>query len=433
MDNDKSQAIVSWMESWAASGAHPGLATGIWKKGKNIFQHHSNHHGSTDISENSIYRIYSMTKPVTIVGILMLVDKGLMSVDDPVEKFIPEFACATVFREGTAEDPIVEPLARSITIKDLMMHRSGISYGIFSNTVCDQLLRKNCPDATNWFRNTPLKDVCVAVAKTPLLFQPGTKWHYGLNTDILGYVIEVVSNQTLDEYFRTQIFEPLGMVDTAFCVHDGNKSRLAPVYQVIPGQCFTDISEQPERNRYDLPDFLSGGGGLVSSMADYSKFCSMLLDQGAYNRIRVADTSAGDLVIGERAQLLSNALVQEMTKNHLEDDGELVDHAFDTSFSESIGAGVGFGYGVSVIVRPEVARGAKFSSKGEYGWGGVASTFFSISPAQETFCILLTQLMPSTYYPIRAQFRYLSYWAVAHGSEQGQKEEKGEGHNQERV
>jgi len=411
MDCDKSQAITSWMESWTACGAHPGIAAGIWKKGKSVFNHYSNHHGSTDISDNTIYRIYSMTKPVTIVGIMMLVDKGLIAVDDPVSNFIPEFGSSTVFREGTVEDPIVEPLARPITIKDLMMHRTGITYGIFGNSVCDQLLRKNCPDAANWFRNTPLKELCEAVAKTPMLFQPGTKWHYGLNIDILGHVIEVVSGKTLDVYFRENIFEPLGMRDTAFCVTGDDKHRLAPVYQVAPGQSFTDVSAQPEKNRVDMPDMLSGGGGLVSSMADYAIFCNMLLNLGAYTRVAVADTAAGEVVLGGSAQLLRRELVLEMSANHLEDDGELTDHAFDASFSESIGAGVGFGYGVYVIVRPEVARGAKYSSKGEFGWGGVASTFFSINPAQQMFCILLTQLIPSTHYPIRTQFRYLAYWA----------------------
>jgi CubicO group peptidase (beta-lactamase class C family) len=412
MDSSKSEALTSWMDSWTACGAHPGVAVGIWKGGKNIFRHNSNHHGSNEISNNTIYRIYSMTKPITIVGIMMLVDKGLLAVDDPVSKFIPEFASATVFREGTVEAPIVEPLARPITIKDLMMHRTGITYGIFGNSVCDQLLRQNCPDAENWFRNTPLKELCAAVAKTPMLFQPGAKWHYGLNTDVLGHVIELVSQQTLDVYFRENIFEPLGMSDTAFVVNDGNKARLAPVYQVAPGQSFIDVSAQPEKNRVDMAAMLSGGGGLVSSMDDYAKFGTMLLNKGAYTRIRIADSSAGELVLGGSAQLLRSELVEEMSANHLENNGELIDHAFDASFSESIGAGVGFGYGVSVIVRPEVARGAKYSSKGEFGWGGVASTFFSVNPAQKMFCIMMTQLIPSTHYPIRTQFRYLAYWAA---------------------
>jgi CubicO group peptidase (beta-lactamase class C family) len=266
-------------------------------------------------------------------------------------------------------------------------------YGFFGNNIADQIVRRSNDDHKQWFRFTELDEVCEIVAKTPLLFQPGTKFHYGLNTDILARVIELISGMTIAQFFEKEIFVPLGMVDTFFTVPIDKLHRLAEIFEVCAGQSYT-LSTNRERDRSKDPVLFSGGGGLVSTLDDYSKFSCMLLNNGSYGGI----------------QLLQPNTVQLMTSNQLLNDGDLSKMSFESSFSEVIGAGYGFGFGVSVLLDPTVGKGCALSGKGEYGWGGVAGLNFHNDPVNNVSMVFLASLIPgAAVYPIRPQFKYLAH------------------------
>ena len=287
------------------------------------------------------------------------------------------------------------------------------SYGFFGNNIADQLMRKECADAKSWFHFTSLEDLADLIARTPLLFQPGSHFHYGLSTDVLGRVIEIVSHQRLDEFFHKEIFLPLQMKDTSFQVSANNRDRLAEVFEVSPGHAITK-STNDERDRFAEPVLLSGGGGLVSSIDDYVKFMLMLSNRGRilhnhnnHNNNINEDDNKGlqgiDWLISERC-------FHAMTCNQLPNNGDLSHYSFESSFSEVIGAGFGFGFAVSVLRDPSIARGAAHSHSGEFGWGGVAATNFHIDVNKGVSMIFLTSLVGgASVYPIRAQFKLLGH------------------------
>ncbi len=348
------------------------------------------------IARDSIFRIYSMTKPITCVAILMLIERGLLHLEDPIEKYIPAFnKQLVVFIEGDENNFTSVPTEKSITIKDLMMHTSGITYGIFGAHPCDKIVMnylKN--DAAAWFRNTSLSDLCEAISNTPLMFQPGTKWHYGFSHDVLGYVIEIVSGMTLDAFFTSQIFQPLGMHDTDFHVPSHKLHRLVSCYELKgPNHGYIKSTSQ-ERDRSNIPTMKSGGGGLVSTIDDYMIFCRSLLNGGIYNGVRI----------------LSESSVALLNTNHLPDGKDIEDVSFAKGFSETVGEGIGFGLGVSVVTKPEIGRGCSLSGIGEYGWGGAASTWCQIDPVKNVVTVFMTQIIPSSLLPMRSHLRWLSHW-----------------------
>lgn len=399
---DKKAHLKSWLDAWIVGGTHPGAVMGVYdKEGNELFYHDVdqskfNPDEPKKYNRDSIFRIYSMTKPITSVAAMILVDRKLLSIDDPLSKYIPAFANTQVYVSGGVEDIVTEPVKTPLTIKHIMTHTSGITYALFGTTPCDMILRNNVgPDAANWYRNTELSVLCDAVARSPLCFQPGTKFLYGLNTDILGHVVEIVSGMKLNDFFMKEIFQPLGMIDTDFYVPPEKIHRLVDCYSHFAANHSFKLTPLTEIRRDVMPTLLAGGGGLNSTLADYARFCRCLINGGVLEGVRI----------------LSAEAVAVMTSNHLPGGVDISDIASD-GFSESVGPGYGFGLGVAVLTKPLAAKGALYSSKGEYGWGGVASTVFAIDPEQGCFCILLTQVMPSSAYPLRAQMRYMVHWML---------------------
>jgi CubicO group peptidase (beta-lactamase class C family) len=320
--------------------------------------------GMMDVAKNqpmkadTIFRIYSMTKPITTVAAMMLVEEGRLQLDDPISKYIPEMKNLRVY-VGPKDETV--PAKQEITVRDLMRHTAGFTYGFFGTSAVDKMYReKKLLD-----RNMPLQEFVAKLAELPLQYQPGTRFHYSVAVDVLGRVVEVASGRTLDVFFEDRIFKPLDMVDTAFYVPAAKVDRFAANY----GPGLREI-EAPATSPYlNTPKFFSGGGGLVSTARDYTRFCQMMLNGGEL----------------EGTRLLKSETVEMMTQN------QLPKEALPMSMPGlSIPIhGLGFGLGFAVWMESEAGMVA-----GEYFWGGAASTGFSICPRNKTVAVTLTQFMP---------------------------------------
>ena len=385
--------ITRWMRHWVDSGRLPGLLVAVVRDDRlawfETYGYRDVENGRA-VEPDTIYRIYSMTKPITTVAALMLYEEGRFQLDDPVADFIPAFADTRVFASGDAETFTTVPLERPITVHDLMIHTSGLTYGFQHEHAVDALYRKR---RIEFNANVgPLADLAESAAAQPLVFQPGTRWNYSVSTDVLGRLVEIWSGVPLDAFFADRIFGPLGMRDTGFQVPEGQGHRLASNYVRRTDGDGLALADPGGDSRFLEPAAtLSGGGGLVSTAADYLRFMRMLRGRGVL----------------EGARLLGRKSVELMTMNHLP--GDLVDMG-RPRFAEMPFAGVGFGLGVSVLLDPAKAR--ILGSPGEYAWGGMASTTFWIDPAEDLMVLLLTQLMPSSAYPIRRELRVLTYQAL---------------------
>jgi CubicO group peptidase (beta-lactamase class C family) len=333
------------------------------------------------VEDDTLWRIYSMTKPVTSVAAMLLWEEGLFELKDPVERFIPAFADARVWAGGSQNKPMTVPSAEPVRMWHLLTHTSGLTYGFHYAEPLDGIYR-----AQGFEFGVPggmdLAAAADAWARLPLLFQPGTEFNYSVSTDVLGRVVEVISGQPLDAFFTTRIFEPLGMGDTSFGEADAR--RLAALYN--PGLV---RDERLGPGALGRPSFLSGGGGLVSSAADYHRFTRMLVAGGT--------------------PLLGTRTLRLMARNHLPGGRELKAVARPT-ISETQNDGMGFGLGFSVVLDPAATKTA--CSAGELAWGGLASTGFWVDPAERLSVQFFTQLAPSSTYPLRSQLRQLVYQAL---------------------
>lgn len=317
------------------------------------------------MKRDTIFRIYSMSKPITTVAAMILYEEDKLKLDAPVSKYIPGFETLEVVADPRDEQVATVAAKREMTVRDLMRHTSGLTYGIFGDTNVDKLYRKSIQFGGS---RTTLEEMTGNLAKIPLLNQPGTKWHYSVSTDVLGRVVEVASGQNLDTFFTERIFEPLGMEDTAFYVPAENMHRFATNYGPDQQGGLKPI-DKPETTRYaKMPTFFSGGGGLVSTASDYMRLCLMLFNKG-----KLGDTC-----------LLKRRTVTMMTRN------QLPDEAYPIGTGGRAGVGFGLGFSVRVERSNEVAA----SRIGEYGWGGMASTHFWISPRDEIAVVVLTQHIP---------------------------------------
>ncbi len=343
------------------------------------------------IAPDTICRIYSMTKPITSIVIMQLVEEGALLLETPLAEHLPEFANPRVFVGGSDMSPQTRPASNPIEIRHLLTHTSGITYGFHRQTPVDaRYRRKKLGDFVT--PDYDLDEAMRLLAAEPLLFDPGTAWNYGLSTDVLGAVIERVTGQTLDVAFQERIFEPLGMVDTGFHVDASKADRLAALY--IPGAGGMSRMDDPTTSRLHAPpSFLSGGGGLVSTMDDYQRFVDML--------------AAGGHAPGGR--LIGRFTLDYMTKNHLPG-GALLNDLGQSLFSEVTLDGMGFGLGFAVI--EDAAANASLCSAGEFNWGGAASTVFWVDPVNELTVVFLTQLLPSSTYPVRRELRNAVYQAL---------------------
>ena len=363
---------------------------------------HVSAYGSRDVEAglpaepDTVWRIYSMTKPVTSVAAMMLYEEGGFELTDPVSAFIPSFAGARVYTGGSDLRQVTVPAAEPVRIWHLLTHTAGLTYGFHRVHPVDALYRAA---GFEWSAppGTDLAQACDIWAGLPLLFQPGTEWNYSVATDVLGRVIEVVSGQPLDDFLAARILRPLGMTDTGFHAGPTQLPRLAALYTPGAGGAAARLDALGGA-AHRAPAMLGGGGGLVSTAADYHRFTQMLLHR--------ADSPAGEL---DGTRLLSPRTVGYMTRNHLPGGADLETFGRPL-FAESPFRGVGFGLGLAVVIDP--GPGKVLCSAGELSWGGAASTTFWIDPAEELTVSFFTQLLPSSAYPIRPQLRQLVYQAL---------------------
>jgi CubicO group peptidase (beta-lactamase class C family) len=346
----------------------------------------------TSLREDTIFRIYSMSKPITSVAFMMLVEQGRVALDDPVHSVIPEWKDLGVFQGGFMETVRTVRPERPMLMIDLLRHTSGLTYGFQQSTNVDAAYRKL--KIGERLADSTLDEMIAQLATVPLEFSPGTAWNYSVSTDVLGYLVGKISGEPFDQFLRKRIFGPLGMNDTGFHVHPGKEPRFAACYAATPKGGMM-LADDPERSAYlKAPGLFSGGGGMVSTAADYLRFCKMLLAGGTLDGV----------------QILSPKTIELMTRNHLPGGKDLPEMS-RSLFSEVTYSGVGFGLGFAITL--DIARTMLPGSAGDFSWGGAASTYFWIDPREELIVIFMTQLLPSVAYPIRRQLRTLVYSAFA--------------------
>ncbi len=339
------------------------------------------------MADDTIFRIYSMTKPITSIALMQLYERGLFQLNDPVHRVIPSWREQQVYVSGEGEHVELTPTTTPMTFRHLLSHTSGLSYGATGHPA-DKLYRAH---RVRRDQGETLQSFVDKLARVPLHFQPGERWLYSYATDVCGHLVEALSGQRLDHYLEEHIFAPLGMTDTGFHVPDEKQSRFAANYERGPDKALK-LLDDPTRSAYlEPPTFFSGGGGLVGTTADYLKFCEMLRCRG-----KVGDTR----IIGSRTLDL-------MTMNHLTA-GDLSTMAVG-AFSETAYDGVGFGLGFAMTL-DEVASGAMGS--GDYYWGGAASTIFWVDPKEDLVVVFMTQLMPSATFNFRGQLKNIIYGAL---------------------
>lgn len=342
--------------------------------------------------QDTIFRIYSMTKPITSVALMMLVERGLIALDDPVHKYVPAWKNLGVFVAGTHRTGFQTcPCARPMQVIDLLRHTAGLTYGFQLRTNVDEAYRREKIGEIE--KAGTLGGMIEALGKLPLEFPPGEAWNYSVATDVLGWLVQVVSGRPFEQFLAEEIFAPLGMVDTGFHVREGQQHRLAACYQPTKDGTIS-LQDDPATSSYlKPPSFISGGGGLVSTAQDYLQFARMLANGG---------TLGGHRIISRKTLLL-------MTANHLPGGVDLP--ALSRSlFSEAAYDGVGFGLGfaTSTAAHKTLMPG----SNGDFFWGGAASTFFWVDPEEDLIGIFMTQLIPSSTWPVRREMRTMVYAAL---------------------
>jgi CubicO group peptidase (beta-lactamase class C family) len=384
------------------AGRYPGTQLLIYRRGKVV---HSAVQGYADVErkvpvkDDTIFRIYSMTKPITSVAFMMLFEEGRVALDEPVHKYIPEWKNLGVFVAGSAPAFAARPPSRPMLIVDLLRHTSGLTYGFQQRSNVDAAYREKKITNTGTME-TMIEDL----SKIPLEFSPGEAWNYSVSADVIGYLIGKISGRPFEQFLKERIFDPLGMSDTGFYVPPDKAHRFAACYSADPPDRVSFVAaerkaalylqDDPATSPYlKPPSFISGGGGLCSTAADYLTFCRALINGGEFGGVR----------------LLGPKTLKLMTTNHLPDGRDLPSMS-RSMFSEANYNGIGFGLGFAVTM--DSAKTLLPGSAGEYNWGGAASTSFWVDPAEELITIFMTQLMPSSAYPLRRELRTLVYSAI---------------------
>jgi len=370
-------------------GRLPGVTTLIARRGRIV---HLEAVGWADVAQrrplsvDTIVRIYSMTKPITVVAALMLWEEGAFLLDDPIAGYLPELAGMQVLREMEGSVPLLGPPRRPVTIRHLMTHTSGMTYGIFGPE--DAPGERLYAEAGLLRPHQTLAQVVPALGRLPLLFDPGTRWQYSVSIDVLGRLVEVLCGQTLDTFVRERILQPLGMTDSGFCTPTGASGRLATLYGPARDGGLTPIDAPCGRDFTRLEPLHSGGGGMVSTILDYARFAQMLLNGGELDGTR----------------LLAPRTVALMASNHLPPEAG--------PYGDPPHAGHGFGLGVRVLRDPGLA--GQLDGAGSFGWSGLASTDFWVDPANDVVGVFLTQFVPAPglALPATLQFRNLAYQAM---------------------
>jgi CubicO group peptidase (beta-lactamase class C family) len=387
------------------AGRFPGTQLLVYRRGKIV---HSAVQGFADIErkaaakDDTIYRIYSMTKPITAVAFMMLFEEGRVALDEPVAKYIPEWKDLGVFVAGTAPAFLTRPPSRPMLIVDLLRHTSGLTYGFQQRSNVDAAYRE--AKIGDVEKAGTLDTMIEQLAKIPLEFSPGEAWNYSVATDVIGYLIGKISGKPFEQFLKERIFDPLGMSDTDFYVPAGKAHRLAACYSADPKGGITfhaaqrkgtlTLQDDPTTSSFlSPPSLISGGGGLCSTAADYLTFCRALINGGEVGGVR----------------LLGPKTLKLMTSNHLPNGLDLPGMS-RSLFSEATYNGIGFGLGFSVTMDP--AKTLIPGSAGEFSWGGAATTSFWIDPAEELIAIFMTQVLPSSAYPLRRELRTMVYAAI---------------------
>lgn len=348
---------------------------------------------SSGVTEDAIFRIASMTKPITSVAFMQLVEQGKVALTDPVAKYIPEFAQLGVFVAGGGNVPFVSrPPKTPLRVVDLLRHTAGFTYSFQERSNIDAAYRKT--DVESWTKSTS-QSFIDTLAQIPLEFDPGTQWNYSVSTDVLGILVERISGLSLPEYFQTHIFAPLGMTDTFFRVPADKAARIPEGFAFDPEKKMKLFDKAGAESLWTKGwSFNSGGGGLASSVADYHRFCRMLLNGGALDGV----------------QVLSPKTIELMTANHIPGGQDLTQMS-KSLFSEAEMAGIGFGLGFATTI--DSAATLTPCSNGDFYWGGMYSTAFFVDPVEDIIMIFMTQLMPSSTYPIRREIKTMIYSALA--------------------
>lgn len=399
-DLDRLDRIQTWMGGYVDTRRYPGCATLVTQNGEDVW------YGETGMrrveeqvpwTRDTVARIYSMTKPVTTVALMMLIERGVTHLDASIANFIPAFKDTRVLASDAEAITDTHPCAPP-TLHQLLTHTSGLTYPFNPGPLTEAL---NEADMLFRCNSAPLGEECERLATFPLAFPPGQKWEYSVGIDVIGRVVEILSGQPLDAFFEEHIFGPLGMTDTGFSVRDDQLDRFASLYTPLPGDALDlnaakggdtlRLVDVAETSPFRAATCFSGGGGLVGTMDDYLKFAEMLRRDGEFNG----------------ARLLSRSTVQFMKMNHLA--GDIADMG-PTSFAEQPMTGTGFGLGGGVVTSP--ARTRTPGSVGDFSWGGIASTFFWIDPVHHLTVLFFTQLSPSSSYPSRSQLKALVHGAL---------------------
>jgi CubicO group peptidase (beta-lactamase class C family) len=333
------------------------------------------------ISDDTIFRIYSMTKPIASVALMQLYERGLVQLDDPVHRFIPSWQQLSVYQSGSYPRFETTPCERPMTVRDLLSHQSGLTYGYVPVPAPQPGQHRATTPVAAAYRqvgigraDSTLQDMIDCLTELPLEFSPGTAWNYSISTDVVGYLVEVISGQRFDRYLQEWILEPLGMRDTAFWVPAAKANRMATCYASAASgdgvRVFDDaISSQFLRE----PTFLSGGGGLVSTAGDYLRFCRMLLGNGEL----------------EGARIIGRKTLELMTQNHLTGNRSIATATFDEPDPKYAGTGFGLGFAVGLNTADAQISG----TLGQYYWSGAAGTFFWVDPIEELALIFMTQYL----------------------------------------
>jgi len=410
ISSNRLKRLDAWLEDQITKERLVGCSLLLARHGKIAY---FNSAGHADIEtgklfqEDTIVRIYSMTKPITVVAAMMLYEVNHFQLDDPVFIYIPEFRNMHVWKGGDLTN--TEPAERPITIHHLLTHTSGLTYGFMQANPVDARYRElkielptDAVDLAKWVERA---------ATIPLICQPGSQWNYSISSDVLGRLVEIWSGESLAEFFKNHIFEPLRMIDTDFQVLENKRERFASLYTPSWNASLASVNQplspdvHKDRKGTKLQEsaakspclnpakIFAGGGGLISTMSDYSRFCQMLLNKGELD--------------GQR--LLGKKTVEYMLRNHLPDNKDMAAMG-QPIWSETTYEGIGFGLGGAVVLDPVKAR--TIASAGEYHWGGAASTFFWIDPREDLYVVFLTQLTPSSAYPIRRELRAGIYQAL---------------------
>ena len=395
MSAERLARIDTHFRKYVDDGRLPGWLITVSRRGKIVHLStygHRDVEASLPVETDTLWRIFSMTKPITAVLALQLWEEGAFELNDPVEQYIPAFADQKVWRSGSTTSPVFDPVVETMRLWHLFAHTSGLTYGFMFAHPVDELYRRA---GFEWGmpRELDLEAVVDRWAALPLLFQPGTEWNYSVGLDVLGRVLEVVTGQRLDELMRTRLLEPLGMNETTWFVDAARAPRLSALYGAHPGTRKAMRIDAMDRGVLTEPKAHGGGGGLISTAHDYHRFTQMLLRGGELDGVRI----------------LAPGTVRYMASNHLPGGVDL--RAFGRPlFSETTFDGVGFGLGVSVTIDPVKARVP--GSVGEFAWGGAASTAFWIDPAEDLTVQFFTQLLPSRTHPIRSQLKQLVYQSI---------------------